>query len=770
MRHAEWRRAESGTIGHSSGRYTRNGYERDIRTDERRVCAARPAIHTVYPPRCPPASLRGQRGGLLAGPDDLLAARSDAHQDDRHTDEVGDEAQVVARRRGQLARAARRADVLAPPRQLGVLADGVVKHRLVVGERVEGRVLLAAVARAHLDRREAAEHVELRDDERSHRVDARRVLQRDQIEPSGAPRAAGRRPELAAALADLDPDLVVELGRERARADARRVRLRDAPHLVDVAWTDAGADARRTRDRVRRGHERIRAVVDVEQRALRAFEHDDAAVVERAVRERRRVRDELLEPMAVREVLVAHRLQVQPRVARERPQAEPLGLERGHDLLLEDLLVEHVLHADAQARRLVRVAGPDPALRRADLELAELRLARVVEHQVVGHDQVRVGRHAQAADVDALRPQVVDLVGEDLGVDHDAVADHARLARVEDPARDEVELPRLALAHDRVTGVVAALEADDHVGALGQQVDDLALPLVAPLGANDDDSRHARRSVSGDESPRVLAVERDERAHLLEARHRALADLLDELVAFEVGRDDHRALVLVARVDDRIELLEHPVAGALGADVIDVQQVHRGEAVEELHVGALAVGLERGADLGEQARQRVDRHAPAGIDRGARDDHRECRLAGPDGAVEPQAAARVEVALDVPDEALDDLHLRRGHLGDGRPLEAGSLVLARDHRAEAPRAAALDALRTAAARHGDARLLVHDEAGAVAQSVRAGVEHRAHAARWRPRTRGYSFWKGSGTSPSPPFRCLAMMSSASPGRSVVSGL
>src|SRR5919202_725779 len=129
-----------------------------------------------------------------------------------------------------------------------------------------------------------------------------------------------------------------------------------------------------------------------------------AALVERAMGEGRGVRDELLEAMAEREVLVAHRLQVQPRVAGEGAQAQPLGLERGHDLLLEDLLVEHVLHADPEARRLVRVARPDAALRRADLELAEPRLAGVVEHQVVGHDQVRVGGHPQPADVDALRP------------------------------------------------------------------------------------------------------------------------------------------------------------------------------------------------------------------------------------------------------------------------------------------------------------------------------------------------------------------------------
>jgi len=34
----------------------------------------------------------------------------------------------------------------------------------------------------------------------------------------------------------------------------------------------------------------------------------------------------------------------------------------------------------------------------------------------------------------------------------------------------------------RVTGVVAALEADDALRLLGQPVDDLALAFVAPLG------------------------------------------------------------------------------------------------------------------------------------------------------------------------------------------------------------------------------------------------------------------------------------------------
>ena len=35
-----------------------------------------------------------------------------------------------------------------------------------------------------------------------------------------------------------------------------------------------------------------------------------------------------------------------------------------------------------------------------------------------------------------------------------------------------------------MTGVMAALEAHDHVGALRQPIDDLAFAFVAPLGAD----------------------------------------------------------------------------------------------------------------------------------------------------------------------------------------------------------------------------------------------------------------------------------------------
>src|SRR3954469_21537034 len=100
----------------------------------------------------------------------------------------------------------------------------------------------------------------------------------------------------------------------------------------------------------------------------------------------------------------------------------------------------------------------------------------------------------------------------------------------------------------------------------------------------------------------------DQLAHLVEPRDRPRAGLVAQLVVVDqVGGDDPRALFLPALVDDRVELLEHPLGALLGAEVVDVQQVDAPQAVEELHVGVLRVVLVGFLDVGEQARQRVDR-------------------------------------------------------------------------------------------------------------------------------------------------------------------
>ena len=103
-------------------------------------------------------------------------------------------------------------------------------------------------------------------------------------------------------------------------------------------------------------------------------------------------------------------------------------------------------------------------------------------------DAQNVGRHR-----DALRPSCGDLLEQRLRIDHHAIADDGALALAHHAGRQQRQLVGLVADHERVAGIVAALEAHHHVGPLGQPVDDLAFAFVAPLGADHHDIRHHER-------------------------------------------------------------------------------------------------------------------------------------------------------------------------------------------------------------------------------------------------------------------------------------
>ena len=90
----------------------------------------------------------------------------------------------------------------------------------------------------------------------------------------------------------------------------------------------------------------------------------------------------------------------------------------------------------------------------------------------------------------ALHRETIDLVGKRPWIDNNAVADNRKLSRPDHSGRQKAELERLAVDDERVAGVVAALETHHNIGARRQPVDDLALALVAPLGADHGDIRH----------------------------------------------------------------------------------------------------------------------------------------------------------------------------------------------------------------------------------------------------------------------------------------
>ena len=184
------------------------------------------------------------------------------------------------------------------------------------------------------------------------------------------------------------------------------------------------------------------------------------------------------------EVLVGDLARVQRQLVEDLGQDRVLLLGQHLELGPEDLRVEQVLDPQADPRRLVGVGGADAALGGAELAAAEAALGEPVDLLVVREDQVGVAADLQARRVDAPAQEHVHLGDEHAGVDHHAVADHRGDVVVEDAARAQLEGEALAVDHQGVAGVVAALVADDQLHLLGDEVGELPLALVAPLGTD----------------------------------------------------------------------------------------------------------------------------------------------------------------------------------------------------------------------------------------------------------------------------------------------
>ena len=90
--------------------------------------------------------------------------------------------------------------------------------------------------------------------------------------------------------------------------------------------------------------------------------------------------------------------------------------------------------------------------------------------------------------------QPIDLSEELREIDHDTVAEEAALVGVEDARWDLVQDEVLVPGVYRVARVRAPLVASDHVHVGCQDIDDLALPLVAPLAPDDDSAGSVQRA------------------------------------------------------------------------------------------------------------------------------------------------------------------------------------------------------------------------------------------------------------------------------------
>ena len=162
------------------------------------------------------------------------------------------------------------------------------------------------------------------------------------------------------------------------------------------------------------------------------------------------------------------------------------------DLRAKSAEMGEVADPDRPPPDLVLIGRADAAAGRADLAGAAGVLAQRVEVAVEGEDE-----RAGVGDLEVVRchghallAEPLDLGPERPGVEHDPVADH-REGASDDSRREQGKLVGLFADDERVAGIVPALEAGDDIGPARQPVDDLALPLVAPLDADDGDVGHA---------------------------------------------------------------------------------------------------------------------------------------------------------------------------------------------------------------------------------------------------------------------------------------
>ena len=108
------------------------------------------------------------------------------------------------------------------------------------------------------------------------------------------------------------------------------------------------------------------------------------------------------------------------------------------------------------------------------------------------HHQVStVGNHKiLRGDLDPLFGEAVDFIEQGNGIHDHTVANNALLTGPEDAGGNEVKNVFLTVANNGVASVVTALSPHHDVGFLREEVDDLSLTFIAPLGANHYGVRH----------------------------------------------------------------------------------------------------------------------------------------------------------------------------------------------------------------------------------------------------------------------------------------
>ena len=360
------------------------------------------------------------------------------------------------------------------------------------------RLPIEGVADADLQLFEAVEHVQLG---QRHAGDARNrdgLADEHRVEPAAAALAPRYRAEFMAALPQLFAVGIVLFGGEGAAADAGRIRLDDAEHISDRIRPHAAAGRGLAGDDVGRRDERIGAVVDIEQHALRAFEQDAAALGLGIAQGRPHRLDEGQHRWRDLVQLGDQRFAVDRRDAEADAQRVVVG-EQPVELRADIVEMGKVADPQRAAAGLVLIRRADAAAGGADRAGAAGIFPRAIEIAVQRQDQRALIGNVQVGgrDRDAHSAYAGHLVTEVPRIENHAIADD-RQRSADDTAGQQAQFIDVFADDQGVAGVMAALEAHDDIGALRQPVDDLAFAFITPLGADDGNIGHCLSFVRSD--------------------------------------------------------------------------------------------------------------------------------------------------------------------------------------------------------------------------------------------------------------------------------
>ena len=210
------------------------------------------------------------------------------------------------------------------------------------------------------------------------------------------------------------------------------------------------------------------------------------------------------------------------RIHRLKPQARPQRVVMGQEPpnpSVQRGLVKDIGHPNGAPAHLILIGRTNAPPRCADLRHTRLRLTTAVQFAMNRQDQAGVLGKNQIvrANVDALAAQLVDLGDQMPRIHHHTIANDRQLATAHDATGQEAELIDLAINDQRMARIVTALKARDHIRALAQPVNDLSLPLVPPLGSDDDDIGHGI-SLRFGKTEAPIAVRRGQRNSKMAAR------------------------------------------------------------------------------------------------------------------------------------------------------------------------------------------------------------------------------------------------------------